>query len=58
MSYHRLDLDALTKKGFICTPAYGGLFVMPIESHETFFFSHETGEVRLVSSEETEALTL
>jgi len=58
MTRYTLDIDVLTKQGFICTPAYAGLFVLPIESHETFYFSHETGEVRQVSSEETEALTI
>lgn len=58
MTRYSLDIDALTKQGFICTPAYDGLFVLPIESHEAFYFSYETGEVRLVSGEEQEALTI
>lgn len=58
MTRHYLDLDALTKEGFICLPAYDGLFVMPTESHEVFYFSYETGEVRLVQGKEQEALSL
>jgi len=58
MKRYTLDFDALAEKGFICTPAYDGLFVLPKESHEVYYFSKEKGELRLVSSEEAEALTL
>lgn len=58
MKHYTLDLDVLAEKEFISTPAYGVLFVLPIESHEVYYFSKETGEMRLVSTEEAEALTI
>lgn len=58
-NHYTIDFDAVWKEqGLIASRAYGGFFFTHPDKSGVLYFDSETGEVRQVSAEEEEALTI